>query len=243
MKILVISDVHANLTALEAVLADAGNNYEAVWCLGDLVGYGPDGNQCVQRVRELPNLLCIRGNHDLAICGDADLSIFNHEAGEAIIISRRMMSPETLQYLRSLPEKLVSGQATFIHGSPRNPVWEYILDVSIAAENFASFDTQLAFVGHSHLPLMFTADPQSGLVERAYRYPGVTTPVTTRAILNPGSVGQPRDNDPRASYGIFDPQNMTWEIHRVPYDIPSVQQRIIAAGLPEKHARRLSAGW
>lgn len=147
MKILVISDVHANLTALEAVLADAGNNYEVVWCLGDLVGYGPDGNQCVQRIRELPNLLCIRGNHDLAICGDADLSIFNHEAGEAIIISRRMMSPETLQYLRSLPEKQVSGQATLIHGSPRNPVWEYILDVSIAAENFASFDTQLAFVG------------------------------------------------------------------------------------------------
>ena len=153
------------------------------------------------------------------------------------------MAPETLQYLRGLPEKLVSDLVTLIHGSPRNPVWEYILDVRIAAENFAGFDTQLAFVGHSHLPLMFTANPQNGLVERGYRTPGVTTVIATRAILNPGSVGQPRDNDPRASYGIFDPQHMTWEIHRVPYDIPSVQQRIIDAGLPEKHARRLSAGW
>ena len=242
MKILVISDVHANLTALEAVLADTGS-FDAVWCLGDLVGYGPDGNECVQRIGELPNLLCVRGNHDLAFCGDADLDIFNHEASEAILISRSLMAPETLQYLRGLPEKLVSDLVTLIHGSPRNPVWEYILDVRIAAENFAGFDTQLAFVGHSHLPLMFTANPQNGLVERGYRTPGVTTVIATRAILNPGSVGQPRDNDPRASYGIFDPQHMTWEIHRVPYDIPSVQQRIIDAGLPEKHARRLSAGW
>ncbi len=242
MKILVISDVHANVTALEAVLAHAGQ-FNAAWCLGDLVGYGPDGNECVQRVRELPNLLCVRGNHDLAICGDADLDIFNHEASEAILVSRRLIAPETFDHLRGLPEKLVSNLVTLIHGSPRNPVWEYILDTAIAAENFASFDTQLAFVGHSHLPLMFTANPENGLVERSYRLPGVTAKITSRAILNPGSVGQPRDNDPRASYGIFDLESMTWEIHRVPYDVPSVQQRILKAGLPEKHARRLSAGW
>lgn len=242
MKILVISDVHANLTALEAVLADAGY-FDAVWCLGDLVGYGPDGNACVQRIRGLPNILCVRGNHDLAICGGADLDIFNNEAGEAILVSRRMIAVEALEYLRALPEKLVSDLVTLIHGSPRNPVWEYVLDAGIAAENFSSFETQLAFVGHSHLPLMFTTNPANGQVERNYCLPGVSTRISTRAILNPGSVGQPRDNDPRASYGIFDPGVMTWEIHRVAYDIPSVQKRIIAAGLPEKHARRLSAGW
>lgn len=242
LKILVISDIHANLTALESVLSDAGNS-DAIWCLGDLVGYGPDGNECVSRIRELPNLLCVRGNHDLAICGDADLGVFNHEASEAILVSRRMMAPDTLQYLRSLPEKLVSDLVTLIHGSPRNPVWEYILDTGIAAENFSGFNTQLAFVGHSHLPLAFTVNPANGFVERSYRLAGVPLTITTRAILNPGSVGQPRDNDPRASYGVFDPESMTWEIHRVPYDIPSVQQRIINAGLPEKHARRLSAGW
>lgn len=242
MRILLISDVHANLTALEAVIADAGQ-FDAAWCLGDLVGYGPDGNECVQRVSRLPNLLCVKGNHDLAICGDADLDIFNHEASEAILTSRRIITPETINYLRGLPEKLVTDLVTLIHGSPRNPVWEYILDATTAADNFANFSTRLAFVGHSHLPLMFTANPENGLVERTHRLPGATTTITTRAILNPGSVGQPRDNDPRASYGIFDPQMMTWEIHRVPYDIPSVQQRIIAAGLPEKHALRLSAGW
>lgn len=242
MKILVISDIHANLTALEAVLADAGS-YDATWCLGDLVGYGPDGNECVQRVRGLPNLQCVRGNHDLAICGDADLGIFNHEASEAIMVSREMIAPETFEFLRNLPEKLVSQLVTLVHGSPRNPVWEYILDTSTAAANFSNFVTRFAFIGHSHLPLMFTMDSVNSQVERSYRLPGVTATITNRAILNPGSVGQPRDNDPRASYGVFDPDAMTWEIHRVTYDIPSVQKRIIDAGLPEKHARRLSAGW
>ena len=242
MKILVISDVHANITALEAVLAEAGS-YDSAWCLGDLVGYGPDGNECVQRVRNLPNILCVRGNHDLAICGDTDLDIFNHEASEAILVSRKMMTPETLLFLRGLPEVLTSDLVTLVHGSPRNPVWEYILDTAIAAENFISFNTPLAFVGHSHLPLMFSADKESELVERSYILPGMKHNLTNRTILNPGSVGQPRDNEPRASFGIFDPEAMTWEIHRVAYDIPAVQKRIMDAGLPEKHARRLSAGW
>ncbi len=225
MKILVISDVHANLTALEAVLAEAGA-YNAAWCLGDLVGYGPDGNECVQRVRSLPNLLCVRGNHDLAICGDTDLDIFNHEASEAIRVSRQMMTPETLLFLHNLPEVLTTDLVTLVHGSPRNPVWEYILDTATAAENIISFNTPLAFVGHSHLPLMFTADNESGMVERSYIMPGKKHYLSNRTI-----------------FGIFDPEEMTWEIHRVVYDVPAVQKRILEAGLPEKHARRLSAGW
>ena len=242
MKILVLSDIHANLTALEAVLADAGS-FNAAWCLGDLVGYGPDGNECVQRIRNLPNLLCIKGNHELAICGEADLSIFNQEAAKAILISKDMLSAESLNFLKALPEVIATDLATLAHGSPRNPIWEYTLDPSIAAENFEHFHTQLAFIGHTHIPLMFNLNDQDGAVARNYLLPQNTITLSQRAMLNPGSVGQPRDNDPRASFGIFDPVAMTWEIHRVSYDIAAVQQRIIEAGLPEKHARRLSGGW
>ena len=243
MKILVLSDIHANLTALEAILSAAGG-FNAAWCLGDLVGYGPDGNECVQRIRNLPNLLCIKGNHDLAICGGADLSVFNQEAARAVLVSQQMMSSETINFLTNLPEMITTDLVTLAHGSPRNPIWEYTLDNSVAAENFRQFNTQLAFVGHTHLPLRFTADEEeNGSVQRDYILPGKTHHLICRAILNPGSVGQPRDNDPRASFGLFDPVEMTWEIHRVPYDIPAVQERIIKAGMPEKHARRLIAGW
>jgi len=242
MRILVISDIHANLTAFEAVL-QAASTFDAAWCLGDLVGYGPDLNECVELVQTLPNLLCVKGNHDLAICSSDNLDIFNNEAGESILISRKIISSANVEFLQTLPEVIINDLATLVHGSPQNPIWEYILDTYTAILNFALVNTPLIFVGHSHLPLMFTSDENGKRVVRHFPKPGIQTPVTGRAILNPGSVGQPRDNDPRASFGIFDSQTMTWEIHRVAYDIASVQQRIIRAGLPEKHARRLGAGW
>ncbi len=242
MRILVISDIHANLTAFEAVLQAAGP-FDAAWCLGDLVGYGPDLNECVELVQTLPNPLCVKGNHDLAICSSDNLDIFNNEAGESILISRKIISTANIEFLQTLPEVITNDLATLVHGSPQNPIWEYILDTYTANLNFALVNTPLIFVGHSHLPLMFTRDKNGKKVVRHFPKPGVQTPLTRRAILNPGSVGQPRDNDPRASFGIFDPEAMTWEIHRVDYDIASVQERIIRAGLPEKHARRLSAGW
>lgn len=242
MRTLVISDIHANLTAFEAVLQAAGG-IDATWCLGDLVGYGPDLNECVELVQTLPNLLCIKGNHDLAIINTDNLDVFNNDAGEAIRISRKIISADNLAFLESLPEFITTDLATFAHGSPRNPIWEYILENYTAAENFKLFDTPLAFVGHSHLPIMFTSAASTGLVTRQFPKPEVPVQITSRAILNPGSVGQPRDNDPRASFGIFDPELMTWEIHRVSYDIPSVQKRIIEKGLPKKHAQRLEGGW
>lgn len=242
MKILVISDVHANKTALDAVLQEAGE-VDATWCLGDIVGYGPDTNECVECIRSLPNLLCVKGNHDLAISNTDSLYEFNFAASQAIVLSRKIVKPENMSFLEQLPETVRNELATLSHGSPRNPIWEYVLDSIVAAENFLEFSTPLAFVGHSHIPFMFVLNPDGTSVDRQYPIPETPIPLTGRAILNPGSVGQPRDNDPRASFGIFDPQEMTWQIQRVSYDIAAVQDRIRKAGLPEKHALRLSEGW
>jgi len=242
MRILVISDVHANLTALEAVLQAAGT-FDAVWCLGDLVGYGPDPNECVERISALPNTSCIKGNHDAAVTGEGDVEYFNDEAGSAILITRELMTPANIQYLRELPEVQSMKTATLTHGSLRHPIWEYIIDPQIALENFPYFETQVALVGHTHLPVAFIMDDKNGKIHRRTFKPNFIFPITMKTILNPGSVGQPRDYDPRASYAIFNPEAMTWEYHRVAYDFQEVQKRILKIGLPEKHALRLSEGW
>jgi diadenosine tetraphosphatase ApaH/serine/threonine PP2A family protein phosphatase len=242
MTILVISDIHANLTALEAVLADVGD-YEAVWCLGDVVGYGPDPSECINRVRGLPGLVCLTGNHDAAVIGQIDINAFNAEARESIEWQRGAIDAEGMAFLRDLREKEVVGHVTLAHGSPRNPVWEYILDGRVARRNFDYFSTPYCIVGHTHVPFVFqlkdgNPGPVPKLLEASERL--VLTP---RALLNPGSVGQPRDRDPRAAYALFDPEKETWECRRVTYDIASVQERIQKAGLPFRHAQRLMEGW
>ena len=242
MKILVISDIHANLTSLEAVLKSAGA-VDAVWCLGDLVGYGPDPNECVQLVRALPHLTCVKGNHDVAVVNDKNIDKFNDDAEKSIQFTKDKLSPENLAFLKKLREKVVTQTMTLTHGSPRTPVWEYLVEPFAALMNFAYFNTQLAFVGHSHLPISFTMAENGEKVIRTIQEGNQVLAITGRAILNPGSVGQPRDRDPRASYGIYYPDESLWKIFRVEYDIPSVQKRIIAAGLPEKGAQRLESGW
>src|SRR5512139_1594557 len=139
MPILIISDIHANLTALEAVLSEAGE-LEATWCLGDLIGYGPDPNQCIQRIRELPNLLCLIGNHDAAALDLIDVSSFNPEAQQAVLWTQRQLTPANADYLFSLTERIVTEQITLAHGSPRYPIWEYLLDTRTAALNFGYFE-------------------------------------------------------------------------------------------------------
>lgn len=242
MKVLIISDVHANLTALEAVLQAAGT-VDAVWCLGDLVGYGPDPNECVERVSSLPNVHCVKGNHDAAVTGEGDVEYFNDEAGSAILITRELMTQANIQYLKGLPEILTLETATLVHGSLRHPIWEYVIDSQAALANFPFFETPIALVGHTHLPMAFIMDDKNGRIHRRTFKPNFIFPITMKTILNPGSVGQPRDYDPRASYAIFNPEAMTWEYHRVAYDFQAVQKRILKVGLPEKHAIRLSEGW
>lgn len=242
MPILVISDIHANISALEAVLKDAGS-VDEVWCLGDLVGYGPDPNECVELIQSLPNLTCLMGNHDAAVLGDIDIDAFNSEARQSINWLKEIITTETLEYLRSLPAQAVRGDVTLAHGSPRNPVWEYILDTRTARSNFDYFTTRICLVGHSHLPLFFNLSPSGDSMIPGLAEDHRSMTLNGRSILNPGSVGQPRDRDPRAAYALFDLDANQWEIHRVGYDIPAVQSRIRAAGLPIRHAMRLAEGW
>jgi len=241
MRILVISDIHANLNALEAVLEDAGS-FDAVWCLGDLVGYGPDPEECVNRIRHLPNLVCLLGNHDAAVIGSLDQEAFNHEANLAVNWTRKQLSESSLEYLRNLNPRVETMGVTLSHGSPRNPIWEYLLDLNTVTTNFSFFSTKLCLVGHTHIPIMYVYNG-NGTVEWSVPQSDAVTPISGRVILNPGSVGQPRDRDPRAAYAMFNPEDLTWQARRVAYDIDSVAHRIIAAGLPVRHATRLADGW
>lgn len=240
MRILILSDIHSNLTALETVL-DSVSRYDAVWCLGDLVGYGPDANECIERVRGLPNLLCVRGNHDAALLGDLDQQVFNHDASLAITWTRRIIDTRSQEFLASLPEKLESGEVTLVHGSPINPVWDYLMDYPTAMQCFPYFQTRLCLVGHTHVPAIWPEDPQGKIHFPVPDF--LRMEIKGRAILNPGSVGQPRDNDRRAAFALYDTDNSTWELRRVEYDIRSVQERIKKAGLPWRHALRLMEGW
>jgi predicted phosphodiesterase len=242
MRILVISDIHANLTALEAVLADA-EPFDAVWCLGDMVGYGPDPNECIALVRMQPRLLCLIGNHDQAALGMIPLSRFNNEASLAAEWTQAQLTYENRLYLETLPSKITMAPFTLAHGSPRQPVWEYILDRHTAESNFESFTTDYCLVGHSHLPLIFQRSDGKGLTLPQPVTWGESMPLVARMILNPGSVGQPRDMDPRSAYALLDDEALTWEARRAAYDIAQVQQRMYRAGLPERQALRLMEGW
>ena len=243
MRILVISDIHANYTALEAVLADAGSTDE-VWCLGDLVGYGPDPNLVVEQVRDLAQLTCLLGNHDVAAIGKMPFESFNGDARRSLTWTERVLTADNMDFLRSLPQYTkVRGEATLAHGSPRDPLWEYVMNTLSARLNFDYFDTPWCFVGHSHLQSGFRLNEANDRVTVETPKVDMAFELSPRLILNPGSVGQPRDRDPRAAYAIYDTEGHTWTPHRVAYNVTEVQERIRAAGLPEKHALRLSDGW
>ena len=242
MRTLIISDIHANLTALEAVLVDAGE-VDTVWCLGDLVGYGPDPNECVERIRGLPNLHCIIGNHDAAAVGNIEVDAFNPEARKTVLWTRERLTPVNKAYLKQLPERVDLDYITLVHGSPFRPVWEYLLDTRTATFNFEFFETPYCFVGHTHLPVIYYLPDDRLTAQLIVPEHSSQMTLAPRAILNPGSVGQPRDRDPRAAYAILDLTDYTWEWHRVAYDIGSVQERMHHEDLPERHISRLSAGW
>ena len=242
MKILVISDIHANQQALEAVLEDTPS-FDAVWCLGDLVGYGPNPNECIQRVRQLPELICLSGNHDHAAAGLIPLSRFNDEARSIVDWTRNSLDENSVGFLGALPVSASVGEFTLVHGSPLQPVWEYIMDPRAAARNFAAFSTNYCLVGHSHFPLIYHQTEDEITILPIPVLSNQVVDLSPRMILNPGSVGQPRDSDPRASYAILDLETLVWENRRVPYDIQRVQELMLEAGLPLRQAMRLKEGW
>jgi diadenosine tetraphosphatase ApaH/serine/threonine PP2A family protein phosphatase len=230
------------MTALEAVLEQAGE-VDGVWCLGDLVGYGPDPNECVERVRSLPGLVCLVGNHDAAALGLIETESFNPDARMAIEWTAAALSPASVEFLGSLPERQVLDHVTLAHGSPRQPVWEYLLDTRTATINFQFFDTPYCFVGHTHLPVVYYLADELRGARLTVPDASMQLKLAQRSIVNPGSVGQPRDRDPRAAFGIYDSEQNTFEFNRAHYDFTVVQERMEAANLPERHIQRLSAGW
>ncbi|RMF76697.1 MAG: metallophosphoesterase [Chloroflexi bacterium] len=243
MRILIISDIHANLTAFETVLEDAKDQWDYVWCLGDVVGYGPDPNECVELLRSLPHL-CLAGNHDWAALGRLDISTFNPDARFAVTWTAESLTPDNIAYLEALPTTFVIEQYTLAHGSPREPVWEYILEPIIAAINFAHFETPYCLVGHTHQPVIYELISEHGETQALPPTYGHQRQLNGhRQIINPGSVGQPRDADSRAAYALLNLDTNTWEHRRIPYDIGAVQDRMRKHDMPERLVTRLEHGW
>lgn len=288
MRYAVISDIHGNYEALLAVLRDIERfaveqraPIDGLWCLGDIVGYGPEPRECVQRIRELCQF-CVAGNHDWAAIGKLDLDEFTGVAANSAEWTSGQLSALDRIYLRGLPETTGFGEFTLAHGSPLNPIWEYLTSPLAATPNFAAFESPYCLVGHTHVPTIFllpddvrpvATAPQilTGDVTRADFAPGDSDlmpfpdiglmplgagtlcehitpapglwlmPEHRRAIINPGSVGQPRDGDPRAAYVIFD-SDLGFEFRRVEYDVAATQRKMTELGLSPRMAARLEKG-
>jgi len=245
MRYLIISDIHGNLAAFDAVLAHADmKSIDQIWCLGDVVGYGPCPNECIVRLREFPDHYCVAGNHDWAAIDRVDSVEFNPIAQTACRWTSQQLTPENRAYLENLPTRIIEGDSTLVHGSPREPIWEYIIYPSTAQLNFQFFDTQLCFVGHTHAPAIFQEETSTHKFEISIPFPEQAIEIgDERLIINPGSVGQPRDGDPWAAYMIFEHEENVLQYHRIPYDIGLTQRLMMEKGLPESLISRLSFGW
>jgi diadenosine tetraphosphatase ApaH/serine/threonine PP2A family protein phosphatase len=240
MRYAILADIHGNLDAFQSVLQDiAGRGgVDELWCLGDIVGYGPEPSACLALLRQYPHI-CVAGNHDWAAVGKIDTADFNPDAADACRWTAGQLSAADREYLQELPLTVTRGEFTLAHGSPRDPLYEYIFSAVSAAGNFQSFGTTHCLVGHTHVPAVFT---DSEVVCLKASLPPVLQLGGGRLIVNPGGVGQPRDGDPRASYAIYDEAERVICSYRVPYDIAAVQGKMSKAGLPVYLSERLSEG-
>lgn len=245
MRLMVFSDVHGNLEALQTVLSDAaGRQVHRSICLGDLVGYGPYPNECIELVRSLNNCRCLAGNHDVAVLWETSPYGMSSAAKEAILWAMDQLSDEHKTYLEALPDRLDLADMTFVHANPYNPRgWRYVLDRKYALRSFAATKCRHLFIGHSHRPLMIT---QKHLL--AVRLQDVSGDMhfdvndTRRRIINCGSIGQPRDRNPRSCYLIYDTRAQKVEFYRVSYDMEKTASAIQSAGLPSVLSKRLLKG-
>jgi predicted phosphodiesterase len=241
VRVAVLSDVHANLAALESVLVDVdATGVDEIWCLGDLTGYGARPNECVALVRERADI-CLVGNHDLVVRGDLGVDSFTADAAVAASYAREQLADPEREWLRSLAPLGQREGVELYHGSIRDPVWEYVLTAEIAIACLNRQRSDLALVGHSHVALAVHLDHgelEGGLKEAGSEY----ALGGRRCLLNPGSVGQPRDRDPRAAWLLLDGEAEMAHFHRSEYDIERTQREIREAGLPERLASRLSTG-
>jgi predicted phosphodiesterase len=242
MRCAVIADIHANLPALRAVLADieAKGGVDEVWSLGDIVGYGPDPRECIEMLQEL-KAEGVVGNHDLGAVGKLDLSYFNPAAADACRWTAGQLTPADVLYLERLPRTLEKGDFFLVHGSPSSPVLEYVLSTGIAQKNFEFFKAKFCLVGHTHVPAAFKEEKSGSVSVRLTPNIGVVLQ-RNRMIINPGGLGQPRDGDPRAAYAIYDSEAHILKPYRVPYDVSATQDRMMEVGLPITLVTRLEQG-
>ncbi len=242
MRVLVISDVHANQVALEAVLS-AAPSFDAIWNIGDTVGYGPRPSECLDLMTDRGAAPVLVGNHDLACIGDLDLADFNPVAQIASRWTSSQLTAEHRTYLKKLPAMTTVDGYTLAHGSPRAPIWEYVTNAAIATDNFACLDSDVCVIGHTHIAMYASLRAGQATAEIHRLRDGETLDLLqARYIVNPGSVGQPRDRDPRAAYAMLDTDQGTLTAHRIEYDIRATQRQMALADLPEVLIDRLAWG-
>jgi predicted phosphodiesterase len=243
----IFSDIHSNLEALTVILNFLeSKKVDKYICCGDIVGYGPNPNECVELIRRLDKLYIVAGNHDLASVGLKDIRWFNEDARSAILWTQAQLKDVHKEYIKVLPTIGSADDITYVHGSPREHVDEYLLTVEQMRENCKYFDTKLCIVGHSHVPFCYflgvggveklvVFEEGGGGVVLEERY--------EKVIVNVGSVGQPRDGDSRAACGIYDSARETISIYRLGYDVSKTQEKMRSCGLPRFLVERLSYGY
>jgi diadenosine tetraphosphatase ApaH/serine/threonine PP2A family protein phosphatase len=241
MKAALLSDIHGNLEAFQAVRESiAAHGAEDIIFLGDIVGYGAEPNECIDLLRTLTGC-SIAGNHDFAAVHKTDIKYFNPHAKEAIVWTAQQLTAENTRFLSSLPLLATRHHVTFVHSTPMFPqLWDYIMTTAEAGVSFKNFSGQACFIGHSHYPLIFAEDSSGAITESSCTECALET--DCRYIINIGSVGQPRDGTPLASYGLYDTEAKEFRLIRVAYDIVAAQRKILAAGLPPFLASRLALG-
>ena len=245
MRAAVLSDVHSNQPALEAVLeAVAGAGVDEIWCLGDVVGYGAQPDACADLIEHDCDI-CLVGNHDLATLGELDVSSFSETAAVAVEWTRENASAGTRDFLRGLRPAGERAGVGLFHASPRDPIWEYVLATDQAEAGMEAQPQRVGLIGHSHVSLFFTRPDGAGRGDATGAQAGDGALLALESgewLLNPGSVGQPRDGDPRAAWLELDTVEWTARFHRVPYDVATAAETILAAGLPSQLAERLEVG-
>lgn len=246
-RIAVVGDIHGNLPALQVVVANAAD-VDHWWCIGDTVGYGPFPAECVRMLRAL-DTSTVAGNHDLGCTGGIDLAHFNPDARKACRWTASALDAEARSYLGSLPLKASIGDALLVHGSPRDPVWEYVLSPQVALRSVGTFEETVCFNGHSHVPAVFSwprKEVEADVVGLSIDYPGEDEVVRLEPgrhyLINVGSVGQPRDRDPRACFVTYSSEDREVAYHRVAYDVAETREKMREAGLPRFLAERLQTG-
>lgn len=243
MRYAVFSDIHSNLEALNAALGYyKKESVDSYICCGDIVGYGPDPKECIELIAALPDITAVMGNHDAAVCGFKDIRWFHEQAKEVIIWTEKQLAEKDTKYLCGLPRKASINDMTVVHGSPSEPINEYLLTVAQMKENLKLFTEQICLVGHTHAPFIFAGSKKESELLEVKGDLKIILETGKRYIINPGSVGQPRDSNPLASCAIYDTAKREFGFVRLKYDIKTTQRKMASKKLPQYLIERLALG-